>query len=112
MTTQEPTQTGAVELPFQAEVQQVLGLVINSLYTHKEVFLRELVSNASDALDKARFLALTEKDVDAQVGEPRVSIKLDDDARTITVEDNGIGMTAKRTPRTSARSHARARSSS
>jgi len=93
MTTQEPNQTGVVELPFQAEVQQVLGLVINSLYTHKEVFLRELVSNASDALDKARFLALTRKDVQEQVGEPRISIKLDDDARTITVEDNGIGMT-------------------
>src|ERR1043165_5550482 len=93
MTTQEPTRTGVVELPFQAEVQQVLALVINSLYTHKEVFLRELVSNASDALDKARFLALTRKDVTEQVGEPRIAIKLDDDARTITIEDNGIGMT-------------------
>jgi molecular chaperone HtpG len=84
---------GAVELPFQAEVQQVLALVINSLYTHKEVFLRELISNASDALDKARFLSLTRKDVEPQVGEPRIGIKLDDDARTITLEDNGIGMT-------------------
>src|SRR5258708_27504920 len=88
-----PPPQGAVELPFQAEVQQVLGLVINSLYTHKEVFLRELVSNASDALDKARFLALTREDVQEQVGEPRISIKLDDDARTLTVEDNGVGMT-------------------
>src|SRR5215831_13832439 len=88
-----PAPTGAVELPFQAEVQQVLALVINSLYTHKEVFVRELISNASDALDKARFLALTREDVTAQSGEPRISIKLDDDARTITVEDNGIGMT-------------------
>ena len=84
---------GAVELPFQAEVQQVLALVINSLYTHKEVFLRELISNASDALDKARFLALTRKDLAEQVGEPRITIKLDDDARTITIDDNGIGMT-------------------
>jgi len=84
---------GAVELPFQAEVQRVLGLVINSLYTHKEVFLRELVSNASDALDKARFLALTRSDVQAQVGEARIAIKLDDDARTLTIEDNGVGMT-------------------
>src|SRR6476659_10944190 len=93
MTTGEPTPSGAVELPFQAEVQQVLGLVINSLYTHKEVFLRELVSNASDALDKTRFLALTRKDVAEQIGEARISIKLDDDARTITIEDNGVGMT-------------------
>src|SRR6185437_13473452 len=84
---------GAVELPFQAEVQQVLALVINSLYTHKEVFLRELVSNASDALDKARFLQLTRKDVAEQVGEARISIKLDDEARTLIIDDNGIGMT-------------------
>src|SRR5438477_6608573 len=91
--TTEPIPTGVVELPFQAEVQQVLALVINSLYTHKEVFLRELISNASDALDKARFLALTRKDVKEQVGEPRISIKLDDDTRTVTIEDNGVGMT-------------------
>src|SRR5262245_64512402 len=88
-----PNPAGAVELPFQAEVQQVLALVINSLYTHKEVFLRELVSNASDALDKARFLSLTRKDVSEQVGEPRITIRLDDDKRTLTVEDNGVGMT-------------------
>jgi molecular chaperone HtpG len=84
---------GAVELPFQAEVQQVLGLVINSLYANQEVFLRELISNASDALDKARFLGLTRKDAAEQVGEPAISITLDDDARTLTIEDNGIGMT-------------------
>src|SRR4029077_15566692 len=84
---------GAVALPFQAEVQQVLGLVINSLYANQEVFLRELISNASDALDKARFLQLTRKDVTEQVGEARIAIKLDDDARTLTIEDNGIGMT-------------------
>jgi molecular chaperone HtpG len=87
------TSTGAVEMPFQAEVQQVLSLVINSLYTHKEVFLRELVSNAADALDKARFLQLTQKDVSEQVGEARISLKLDDDARTLTIDDNGVGMT-------------------
>jgi molecular chaperone HtpG len=88
-----PAPTGAVELPFQAEVQQVLALVINSLYTHKEVFLRELISNASDALDKARFLSLTRKDVHEQVGEARITIRLDDDKRTLTIEDNGVGMT-------------------
>lgn len=84
---------GAVELPFQAEVQQVLGLVINSLYANKEVFLRELISNAADALDKARFLQLTQKDVTEQTGEAGISIKLDEAARTLTIADNGLGMT-------------------
>ncbi len=74
-------------------MQQVLGLVIHSLYAHQEVFLRELVSNASDALDRARYLRLTNKDVTEQVGEPRITIRLDDDKRTLTIEDNGIGMT-------------------
>lgn len=87
------TAAGVVELPFQAEVQQVLALVINSLYANQEVFLRELISNASDALDKARFLALTRDDVAEQVGEPAITITLDDTARTLTIEDNGIGMT-------------------
>jgi molecular chaperone HtpG len=80
-------------MPFQAEVQQVLSLVVSSLYTHPEVFLRELCSNASDALDKARFLQMTRKDVLEQVGEPRITITLNDDARTLTIDDNGIGMT-------------------
>ena len=94
MTTSSETQTqGAEELPFQAEVQQVLALVINSLYANQEVFLRELVSNASDALDKARYLSLTRKDVTEQSGEARIDIRLDDDARTLTIEDNGVGMT-------------------
>jgi molecular chaperone HtpG len=88
-----PAPAGAVELPFQAEVQQVLGLVINSLYANNEVFLRELISNASDALDKARFLSLTRKDVAEPEGPPKISIRLDDEARTLTIEDNGIGMT-------------------
>jgi molecular chaperone HtpG len=83
----------AVELPFQAEVQQVLSLVINSLYANQEVFLRELISNASDALDKARFFQIANKDALEQVGEPTIVIKLDDDAHTLTIEDNGIGMT-------------------
>src|SRR6266545_5918783 len=89
----DPSQSTAVEMPFQAEVQQVLSLVIHSLYTHKEVFLRELISNASDALDKARFLALTRKDVAEQEGAGKIAIRLDDEARTLTIEDNGIGMT-------------------
>lgn len=84
---------GAVEMPFQAEVQQVLGLVIHSLYANTEVFLRELVSNASDALDKGRFLQLTQGDVTAPEGELGIHIRLDDTAHTLTIEDNGIGMT-------------------
>jgi molecular chaperone HtpG len=83
----------AVELPFQAEVQQVLSLVINSLYANQEVFLRELISNASDALDKARFFQITNKDALEQVGEPTIVIKLDENTNTISIEDNGIGMT-------------------
>lgn len=92
-TNTEPASAGAQEMPFQAEVQKVLSLVINSLYANKEVFLRELVSNASDALDKARFLGLTDKEAAHQEGEPRIDITLDDDARTLTIEDNGVGMT-------------------
>jgi len=90
---EESSGAPVVELPFQAEVQQVLHLVINSLYANKEVFLRELISNAADALDKARFLGLTRKDVTEQVGEPGITITLDEEARKITVSDNGIGMT-------------------
>lgn len=84
----------AQQFEFKAETQRVLSLVINSLYTNSEVFLRELVSNASDALDKARYLRLAEKDtvVDAE-GEAEIAITLDEDAKTITIEDNGVGMT-------------------
>jgi len=91
--TDTPETSGGSTLPFQAEVQQVLSLVINSLYANQEVFLRELISNASDALDKARYLSLTRKDVAEAQGEAKIDIRLDDDARTLTIEDNGIGMT-------------------
>ncbi len=75
---------------FQAEVQELLGIVIHSLYSNRDVFLRELISNASDALDKRRFLALT----DPALQEPNLAIRLipDAKARTLTVSDNGIGM--------------------
>lgn len=86
--------TEAQEFEFKAETQRVLSLVINSLYTNSEVFLRELVSNASDALDKARYLALAEKDTVVQAeGEPGIAITLDAEAKTLTIEDNGVGMT-------------------
>ena len=82
------------EFEFKAEVQQVLSLVINSLYVNAEVFLRELISNASDALDKARFLGLADKEnVTEQEGEPGISITLDTEKGTLTIDDNGVGMT-------------------
>lgn len=79
-------------LPFQAEVQELLSLVIHSLYKHREIFLRELVSNASDALDKLAFEALTRPELE-HVGETRkIWISIDREKRSLTVSDNGIGM--------------------
>ena len=77
---------------FQAEVQQVLNLVIHSLYSNKEIVLRELVSNASDALDKLRFEALSQAELLAGDPELRVEIEADETAKTLTIRDNGIGM--------------------
>ncbi|MCU0577024.1 MAG: molecular chaperone HtpG [Desulfobacterota bacterium] len=78
---------------FKAEVVKVLNLIINSLYSHPEIFLRELISNASDAIDKIRFKSQTEPGILAKDTELRIRIIPDPKARTITVEDNGIGMT-------------------
>src|SRR3954466_9832313 len=78
---------------FEAEVAEVLHLVTHSLYSHKEIFLRELISNASDACDKLRFAALSEPALTAEDSELRIDIVADKDARTLTVRDNGIGMT-------------------
>src|ERR1700689_593425 len=79
--------------PFQAEVSQVLHLVIHSLYSHKEIFLRELISNASDALDKLRFRSLTEPSLTS--GDVPLEIRLiaDKEKGTLTIEDTGVGMT-------------------
>jgi molecular chaperone HtpG len=77
---------------FQAEVKQLLDLMIHSLYSNKDVFLRELISNASDALDKLRFEQLTKTDL-APAGELFIRIELDPAQRTISISDNGIGMT-------------------
>lgn len=77
---------------FQTEVKQLLQLMIHSLYSNKEIFLRELVSNASDAADKLRFLALENNDLYEGSGELRVRISADKDANTVTISDNGIGM--------------------
>ncbi|MBS0514502.1 MAG: molecular chaperone HtpG [Proteobacteria bacterium] len=78
---------------FEAEVAQVLHLVTHSLYSHKEIFLRELISNASDACDKLRFEALGKPELLGGGSELRIDISVDKDARTLTIRDNGIGMT-------------------
>ncbi len=77
---------------FQTEVSQLLQLIIHSLYSHKEIFLRELVSNASDALDKLKYLTLTEEPFKSMPFDPRIDIELDDVQHTIKISDNGIGM--------------------
>ena len=81
---------------FKSEVSQLLDLIIHSLYSHQEIFLRELVSNASDALDKLRYLTLTEADFKGVPFTPRVDISFDADStpKTLTVTDSGIGMSA------------------
>ncbi len=79
---------------FTAEVDQVLHLVTHSLYSHKEIFLRELISNAADACDKLRFEAIGKPELLAGDGELRIDVSVDRQARTISVRDNGIGMTA------------------
>jgi molecular chaperone HtpG len=77
---------------FEAEVAQVLHLVTHSLYSHKEIFLRELISNASDACDKLRFESIANPDLLAGEGELEIDVSWDPQARTVTVRDNGIGM--------------------
>ena len=79
-------------LGFQAEVKQLLHLMIHSLYSHKEIFLRELISNASDAADKLRFEALSDSALYEADPELKIRVSLDKEARTITLRDNGIGM--------------------
>ena len=80
------------KMEFQAEVSKVLGLVINSLYSNKEIFLRELISNASDACDKLRYLSLTDQQLAKGLAEFSINITTVKKDRTITIADNGIGM--------------------
>lgn len=77
---------------FKTESKRILDLMINSIYTNKEIFLRELVSNASDAIDKLHFISLTDSNVDTDF---KIKISIDKDARKLTIEDNGIGMDEK-----------------
>ncbi|MBQ8427248.1 MAG: ATP-binding protein, partial [Clostridia bacterium] len=77
---------------FKTESKRILDLMINSIYTNKEIFLREIISNASDAIDKLKFISLTDTSVNNDF---KIQISVDQNARTLTVEDNGIGMTDK-----------------
>src|SRR5271169_2406116 len=84
---------GVEQLEFQAEARQLLDLMIHSVYSNKDSFLRELISNASDALDKLRIDAFRNKDLDVDTSDLHIEIEADEDARTLTIRDNGIGMT-------------------
>jgi molecular chaperone HtpG len=78
---------------FKAESKRLMDLMINSIYTHKEIFLREIIFNASDALDKLAYLSLTDESITAKRGDLRITVTPDKTNRTLTVSDNGIGMT-------------------
>ncbi len=80
-------------LEFQAEARRLLQLVIHSIYSNKDIFLRELISNAADALDKVRLASFQDKDLDVNVSDPHIEISVDRPQRRLTVRDNGIGMT-------------------
>ena len=80
---------------FKTESKKLLDLMINSIYTNKEIFLRELISNASDAVDKLNFLSLSDESVKLEGEDLGIRIAFDKDARTLTVSDNGIGMSAE-----------------
>src|SRR6202012_3724849 len=77
---------------FQAEVVQILDLMVHSLYSNKEIFLRELISNSSNAIDRLRLELLSQSEVPEAEGPLQIRVSYDKDARTITVADNGIGM--------------------
>jgi molecular chaperone HtpG len=85
--------SGVEQLEFQAEARQLLDLMVHSVYSDKDAFLRELISNASDALDKLRIEAFRNKDLDVDTSDLHIEIETDKDARTLTIRDNGIGMT-------------------
>ena len=78
---------------FKAEIQQLLNILVHSLYTDRDIFLRELISNASDALSRVQFELLTNRDVLDHDAELKITIECDKDAHTLTIRDTGIGMT-------------------
>ena len=77
---------------FKAESKKLMDMMINSIYTHKEIFLRELISNASDAMDKLYFRSLTDDSIKLTKEDYRIKISADKDNRILTIEDNGCGM--------------------
>ncbi|KAK9755141.1 hypothetical protein RND81_01G005300 [Saponaria officinalis] len=90
---QDAPEVSGEKFEYQAEVSRLMDLIVHSLYSHKEVFLRELVSNASDALDKLRFLGVTEPSLLGDAGELEIRVKADPDNGTVTITDTGVGMT-------------------
>src|SRR3989304_2821231 len=89
----EATSTNSEQHEFKAEIQRVLNILIHSLYQHREIFLRELISNASDALNKMRFILLTDRNVRDPEVELSVKLEIDTAKNTITIRDTGIGLT-------------------
>ncbi|NJO83454.1 MAG: molecular chaperone HtpG, partial [Blastochloris sp.] len=93
MTSEEVTIDNPQPIAFKAEVRQLLDILAHSLYTEREVFLRELISNASDAIHRLQFEMLTNREVRDPEAEPAIQIEVDSDAKTITIKDSGIGLT-------------------
>src|SRR5580700_8271976 len=85
-------ETDQEKFSFQAEVVQLLDLMINSLYSNKEIFLREMISNSSDAIDRLRLELLSHSELPEAEGTLQIRVSHDSDARTITINDNGVGM--------------------
>ena len=81
------------EFEYKAEMKQLLDLIVHSLYTHPEIYLRELISNASDALSKVRFNSLTDQDIIDREAELAIRISIDSKELTVVIEDSGVGMT-------------------
>ena len=81
---------------FKSESKRLLDLMINSIYTNQEIFLREIISNASDAIDKLHYISLTDEGARAQRSEGKISISFDAEARLLTVSDNGVGFDPER----------------
>src|SRR4051794_9259 len=87
-----PEAETAAKMTFQAEVSRLLDIVAHSLYSEKDIFLRELISNASDACDRLRYAAITQPELAEGGGDYKIQIAVDKAERTVTISDNGIGM--------------------